>query len=388
MSNVKNEDVLNKIINERSIGNSSIKKYRNVINQYTKLTGHDLGYLIEEAINEENKHIPWRDKSLRKYLIAFQNHVYDTYLKGTARVYMGTIKSIYKTYEIELHPLPPFSKNRCKEAPPLLMKDLLTREEINKALDIASPVMESIILCLVSSGIDKSTALKMTIKDFVEGTKDYHSEDGSIHEILEELQEKDYVVPTFYLQRPKTTKYFFTFASPEFVKSCCKYLLNRKDELKLSSPLFKISDVFVTVLFERYNDQLKLGKAGIYVRLRGHMLRKYFATRMDKSEFLDKDMIDEMQGREKQVLVRRSYYFDDPVAMKKAYIKSLNYITIKDINIITVESEEYLELKKEYENTVKGIENMKDEYNKSIAREEARDEFRQLLDKNMNENEV
>jgi integrase len=376
---MSNENVLKKIKHEREIGKISTRRYKLVIKLYTDLIGHDFDYLLKEAIREEKEHIPWRDKHLKVYLINFRNYLYNKYKKDSATIYFHSLKAIYQSYEIELHPLPPISKNRFRTTPPLLMKDLLKREEISKALNIANPVMQSLMLGLISMGIDKSTALNLTIKDLIIGTKPYHSNKGSVTEILKELLTQDNVVPTFYLKRPKTNKDFFTFASPEFIRNCCKYLLNRKDTLTLESPVFKVTSVYATILFENYNDKLKLGKAAGYNRLRGHMLRKYHATMLNKSEYMDKDMIDELQGREKQVEVRKSYYLDDPETMKKAYIKSLPYITINDtINVLNVKSDEYVALEREKQEAIKSKKELENSIDAAVDRK-MKAELRKIL---------
>lgn len=348
MKSMTNEEILQKIKGEREFGESSLRKYRRAIELYTNIIGENFSDLINEAIKEEEDHVPWRDKKIKTYLIKYRNYLFKKYKKGTAKNYFISIIAIYRSFEIELHPLPPLNKNNFKVSPPLLMKDLLTKNEINKALNISIPVMESLTLGLVSMGIDKSTALNIKIGELIEGTTPYHSISGSVEDILYELFEQDNVVPTFYLKRPKTNKDFFTFASPEFVKCCCKYLLNRHEPIKLDSPLFAIHPVYVTMLYENYNNKLGLGKAGEYNRLRGHMLRKYHATNLNKSEFLNMDMIDELQGREKQVEVRKSYYLDDPVSMKKYYIKSLPYVTIRgNVNVLDIKTDEFIQIERE-----------------------------------------
>ena len=48
-----------------------------------------------------------------------------------------------------------------------------------------------------------------------------------LKDILEELSEREDVVPTIYLKRIKTDKYYYTFCSPEASQKIAYYLIIR-----------------------------------------------------------------------------------------------------------------------------------------------------------------
>lgn len=53
---------------------------------------------------------------------------------------------------------------------------------------------------MVSGGFGKTETINMTIKDFIDATKDYHNE-TNIYKLIEKLQKQDNVVPSFWKVR-------------------------------------------------------------------------------------------------------------------------------------------------------------------------------------------
>lgn len=100
------------------------------------------------------------------------------------------------------------------------------------------------------------------------------------------------VVLTFYIKKQKTNNYYYTFCSPEAVKSIVNYILNdciRHDTegnllLHEFDLLFPISRKYLPGALSKLNDELNLGKAGTYNRLRTHMFRKFHASTLKKLE--------------------------------------------------------------------------------------------------------
>ena len=121
------------------------------------------------------------------------------------------------------------------------------------------------------------------------------------------------------------------------------YLQTRKDH---KEDLFKLEYKYASVLFQKYNDELGLGRKNNMNILRSHMLRKFHASQLCSGENpLSLDEIDTLQGRKKQN-TRQSYYFDDPNYLREKYIRNIDQVTILDeVHTITVDSPEVMELK-------------------------------------------
>ena len=97
----------------------------------------------------------------------------------------------------------------------------------------------------VDSVMDSLGSMEMydeILNDFLNG--------GTIDNILNVLEKRNNVVPTFYLKRIKTDKYYYTFCSPEASHAIVKYLKTREN-LKLEDKLF---DFTSSLLLSRFQE--------------------------------------------------------------------------------------------------------------------------------------
>ena len=80
--------------------------------------------------------------------------------------------------------------------------------------------------------------------------------------------------------------------------------------------------------FNDINNQLNLGKVGEYNRFRSPMLRKFHASALyNHEDGLSLDEIDALQGRGKDN-THSAYFMEDPIKLKKKYVKILDAILI------------------------------------------------------------
>ena len=75
-----------------------------------------------------------------------------------------------------------------------------------------------------------------------------------------------------------------------------------------------------------------------YDKLTSHMLRKFFETQLTDAGCIS-EHITHMMGW-KLPGMREHYYLKHPEELQKSYIKHLDYLTIKNIETITMESHE------------------------------------------------
>ena len=73
----------------------------------------------------------------------------------------------------------------------------------------------------------KQKTLSLTVKQFIQATEEY-PKGRRIEGISNTLEQKNNVVPTFYLKRIKTQKYYYTFCTPEATIHIIKYLKTLK----------------------------------------------------------------------------------------------------------------------------------------------------------------
>lgn len=357
-----NEEILQEIHHAKSHSKSSKKIYKNAVKQYCKYNKLSLSELIKEADEEEEEGIRWKNRKLKKRLINFRQELIKNYKKNTIQSYFNAIRSIYHYFEIEIHDLPALNKKNINVSEPINYVDLPTKEIIKKALKIADNRMNAIILFMSSSGCAKRETLNLTIQDFIDATKDYHNS-NNINEVIEILKEREDVIPMFRLKRQKTNKYYYTFCSPEAVTSLISYMLTLEQDLQPTDKLFPIHEDYVTMLFVRINNILKLGKKGTYNRFRSHMLRKFHASQLYNAG-LTLDEIDALQGRGKDP-THSSYFLEDPEKLRQKYVEHLDCLTINlDVNSLEIKSPEYIELEQKYNEKEEQFNNMEERLSK------------------------
>ena len=186
-----------------------------------------------------------------------------------------------------------------------------------------------------SSGTAKAETLSLTVEQFIQGTQEYHN-GGSIETILDTLEKRRNVVPTFYLKRIKTDKYYYTFCSPEASNYIVKYLKTRQD-LKLEDKLFDFTPSLLLTRFQEINDHMDWGFKGKYRFFRSHTLRKFHASNIG----LSAEYIDSLQGRSKNE-VHETYIKTNPERLKEIYKSAMKNVMIyKSTQIKEVEKQEF-----------------------------------------------
>lgn len=190
-------------IRDRNLKKSTIMGYENAIKLYEQFHNASIDELIKEARQDEYNNVALKDRRIKIRLVEFRSFLFDENKSAnTIRTYFSKIRTFYSHFEIELPYIPPVKYSRDYQASYL---DLPTRDDIRQALEISAADFRSVILFMCSSGTAKAETLSLTIGDFINATKDYHS-GGDLNVILDTLSGKNNIVPTFYLKRLKTDK--------------------------------------------------------------------------------------------------------------------------------------------------------------------------------------
>lgn len=355
-----NIEIIDQISLERELSPNTKNLYNIALNSYSNFLGEPLAQLLEEAETEEDEGIRWKKRSIKKHLINYRNFLFNNYIKSTAKMYMTVVKTFYNHFEIELQKLPTVSEKNLKENPPIQFEDIPTKKVIKDCCNVASPIMKSILLFMSSSGCARRETLNLTIQDFIEATKEYHNS-SNIRDVIQELHEDDTIVPTFYIRRQKTNKHYYTFCSPESVKSILQYFNTIDKQLHEDDKLFLINERTFSRKFKELNTTLNYGKRGTHYKFTSHMLRKYHATTLNNLTYFKDSEINFMQGRVPEQ-VTGIYLQQDPKILKEKYIQSLNHLQIFwDSTSITIESDEYKKILNENNN-------LKKEYNDNMLK--------------------
>ena len=357
---MKTDEILERFFHERNSSQSTITTYTRVVGIYEKFTGETLSNLLDMADDEEYHNIRWKNTNTRRYIITFREYLYGKYNVSTAKLYLTAIITIYRHFEITIPPLPYYSTKHAKRTDPLLPEQLLDRDILRECITISSPVVKSLILFMSSSGVSRIDVLNLTINDYLEATKDYHSHQESVKYAIREMRDlEEPIIPEFHLTRQKTGQQYVTFCSHEAVKSINAYLLTRTETLTRNLPLFRIHERYFNTIFERLNEHFQLGKVGNWNRIRSHMLRKYHASQLAEAG-VSTDHINLLQGRKIPGIAHETYIRIKPETLREEYIEALPYIVISDEDRVKTELEKVTdrkdELEQKYDNMMSRIE--------------------------------
>ena len=233
--------MLEQFFNEKGLADKTKTVYKCAVERYEELQGLTLEELLEEADLEEENGVRWKRRKLKTRLINYRNWLYDNLTEGTAKRYFGSVKTIYKHFEIEVQPLPSFNTKQIDRTYEKTFKDILTVPELQSAYYEASDVGECIILWGISSGISKVDLLKITVEQFISYCEEYFKLKGikfkredTLLETLQELLEYDELIPVIEGERQKTGTRFTTFCSPEAVIRTIHYLIGRDVHIRES----------------------------------------------------------------------------------------------------------------------------------------------------------
>lgn len=321
-----------KFCKDRNVKKSTKKGYESALKNYTRFHNMPIEKLIKEAQEDEKEKIMLKDRKIKKRLLNYRNYLFSSNKSpNTIKTYFTKIKTFYQHFEIELPHLPDAKYEKLYETNYM---DLPTKEHIRKVLELVTVDLRSIILFMSSSGTAKAETLSITVEQFINATSEYHN-GGSIKEILATLAKKNNIIPTFYLKRIKTDKYYYTFCSPEAASEIVKYLQIR-DNLKMSDKLFDFTASTLLTRFQEINDTLGWGFKGSYRFFRSHTLRKFHASNIG----LSAEYIDSLQGRSKNE-IHETYIKTNPEKLKEIYKSAMHNVMINNTKKPEVINQEF-----------------------------------------------
>lgn len=339
--NDESKKLLSKFCIQRNIQNSTMKGYEMALKTYASFSKKTLPSLLKEALKEQDNHVPLRETKLKKRLLSYREHLFNFETKlsqRTGKTYLSKVMTFYRHFEVEIPIIPKMSY----EAEYVTSyTDLPTHAQLKQALDVTDIKLRSVILFQSSSGSAKAETLSLTVEQFFKGIEEYMNIPFEynksvlikiLNECLLKLNSFEMIVPTFYLKRLKTKKYYFTFCSPEATQAICLYLklrLNKVSENNinqfLGSKLFDFSNSLLLTRFQEINDKLNWGFKGKYRFFRSHVLRKFNASNIGMTV----EDIDSIQGRAKNE-VHEAYIKTRPEELKKRYMIHMWRICISD----------------------------------------------------------
>lgn len=342
--------IADKFFQTRMITRKATKKsYNNSFRKYCSFTSMSLEELLEEAETEEEERIPIKRRKIKAHLLDFQNMLSTKYRYNTVKTDVNNIKTFYRTNEIELPYLP---RIRVVSSVATTYKEILTKDEIRYLLESTTNMkFKAMCLFILSSGTAIQETTNLTVGDFLEATREYHNT-NDIHTMIQELKNKDNVIPTFFIIRIKKSRPYYTFCSPEATSYIVKYLEQQMfvKELSKDTPLFYNTVPGAISTFIRINDKCGFPRKKNGIRkFHSHSLRKYFSTRLGEAG-MNKEDINFLSGR-KPDIITDAYFQIKPEVRLQRYKRYLKVLTIFDevnyVDITSQEKEHYEKLKED-----------------------------------------
>ncbi|MBE6494740.1 MAG: integrase [Methanosphaera stadtmanae] len=316
-----NNELFIKFCKDRNIRESTKQGYVSTLTRYTNFHDCSIEELICEAEEDEKNRIPLKERRLKKRLLDYRTFLLESDLSSnTVKTYFSKLKTFYVHHEIEIPHLPDVKYDVDYE---INYMDLPTKDNIRDALDISPLPFKALILFMSSSGTAKAETLSLSVGDFINGCGEYFK-GRKLDIILEELSGRSDIVPTIYLKRIKTDKFYYTFCSSEASEFIVRYLRTRRN-LKLSDKLFPFKGYSVTKRFQMINDRMGWGVKGNYRFFRTHTLRKFHASNIQ----LAAEYVDALQGRSKNI-IHETYIKTNPDKLKEIYVRNMRNVMIYD----------------------------------------------------------
>ena len=351
---MENKDYAMEYVVTRGLKDTTLTKIELILNHYSTFQGMSIQDLLEEADTEEEAGIRWKRRTLKTRLTSYMNYCKSQMLLSSAKSYFNNVCALYRHHEIEIGMLPKWNTRNANLPEPVTSKDMLTKPLLREALKVANPVMSAIILTEASSGMTRSDIISLTVGQFIDATYMYHHENDIRKAVGKMLEDEVDIIGTWRMRRAKNNKYFVTFTSPESILETCKYLQIRDQRnkkyhrplLTKSDRLFKIHPAVYIDKFGEINKALNRDKAGTYNQIRGHMLRKFHATQLEKHG-MSRAMVNVLQGKSNNA-VDDVYFIEDEETLRNEYLRAMDGVLIyTDVKEITMYSPEYQKIEQE-----------------------------------------
>ena len=366
--NLESDPIYQKFLIKKDRRKSTVRTYKIRLGNYCKFTSLLPSELIDEAEAEEDARIRMRKRKIESYMVGFIKHMKDSgYSPNFIRGSLAVVRNFYKELGIEL----PNVTCTLKDPQKLItINDIPTKDVIRKALKHCNIKYKAIILLMMSGGMGVAEINHLTLKDYLDSLEIAIKEPLYIDDILQKLHEKeeDSTIPTWSIRRFKTSMPYVTFSSPESVKAINDYLderiengLNFKnfDDYLFENNGVKMHDNILNQYFCRLNDTCGFGyevKGKRNMRFfHPHALRKFYASNLHNGG-LDSLNAEWLIGHKVKTLTN-TYIKPEISTLKKEYLKVLPALSLEDIEPRTVESDEFKELKNNYEKRFKDKDN-------------------------------
>jgi hypothetical protein len=318
----RDDPLFQRLIKERRLKKTTSQGYMSSLILYINMCGfQNLEEMINEAWEDEKKHIPPKETRLQKHLDDYKIYLQETdHIKSSHsfHTYYTKIETIYRHYNITIPARPPI---KIKKEYHVGYFELPDKDMIEKACMQSDLRMTSLIYFMISSGTAKAETLSITVGTFIDSLREYTNESDP-RKAVQELRGRRDIVPLISLTRIKTNVPYYTCCSTEAAYYILEYM-GRYERYTRDTPLWDMKGSYLMKRFQRLNDDNNWGMVGNYRRFRSHMLRKFHASNLGASF----DLINTLEGRTNGV-IHETYVKIKPSVIKEKYLEYMVNVMI------------------------------------------------------------
>ena len=388
----EDEKILKQWKMTKQLSNKTFNNYRNTIQHYTQATGMTITQLYNEALQEEEDHIPRYRKQIKYHLLEFKEYLDNTSLKENSKnCYYKTIKSFYQSLDIEL----PRIESRYDDNPTSsTYEKLITKDLIRLMVDNATQRDKAILSFAAMTGQAITEISNLDIQDIVDAWNNVLEE--KIFSIDDVFKQKTSIlshdVCTLHITRQKTRNKYWVYIPKETSRHIIDYLYERQaganERIRITSfdtPLFVTKDgqrmpsgtvgnVFLYVgercgfekpelwedntrlLLERGKGEQRVYTCHKYRKYFLNMCRRYAGTNSETPSehvYTGSELGDFWIGHQARGSISHYLQYNDEDVRELCvhYLQVLPYLSLEvEVDTLTTrDKQEFLEMKQKYE---------------------------------------
>ena len=341
-NDIKKSNSYKKFKKQKNRAESTLRRYTISLTQYCNYHQKRIDELIEEADKEEEKGIRENKRKIKDRILDYRNYLRENkYSPKTITSRINNIKTFYRANSITIPYIEPDTNQHERQ---LRYDEIPTKQHIKRALETTSNIKNrAIILFMATSGSASNETVDITIKQYMEGTKEHHNETTDIERALKKMDGNTVFIPIIPMTRGKNQFEYYTAITPEANQYIINYLKTRKN-LTLEDKLFDTNSDQIKYMFATINDKNKWGwvKDGIQRFFTSHQLRRYHFNAIKDTRFAHT-----IEGR-KFSKTEEAYFTRNPEDIREEYKQYLEKLTIYEkYQVHTVTDENYKKLKEE-----------------------------------------
>ena len=350
---------------------NTVLSYQKSIKKYETFHNESIEDLICEAIDEQTKGTPYHLLKVIDRIDEFQQElVRQGLVIGTIKLHLTLIKKTYRNNRVYLPNafFEEINPKQIKRREYIEFKDVLTKDELKKALGYMRVPAQARALTIIQGGLSNEECEHLTTRSFIDELYKYHQKDNDVDALKWLSNENHPVIWATKLIRWKTKKPYYALIGAEAVNKIAEAKLYEmglpKNKGVIPPKLLNMKKASFTACCSNVNKKAGFGLVAEESKFRSHAMRRFHATYIggsalsyEEHSIISNAEIDEMQGRGK-TSVQDTYIKSNPIRQKTLYAKVMNnvslwhqydYTIIDDDVIITLHdpSQENKKLKEE-----------------------------------------